>query len=546
MNLIWLLLHTSKSVFLIAIFTGLLSGSCSARLIVLINNAVSYKSIPTNNLLWNFIGLTLVTLMSSIISQILLIKISQKIIFNIRISLSTKILSCPLIYFEEITPSRTLAVLTDDIQSFSEAVFVIPFLCINSALILGCLIYLFLLSWILCLVTIACIVIGIFTIQTMLNRARYFLASAREENDNLYKHFGAIIEGFKELKLHIQRRKAFLSEVLQPTAHSCRRYNVNSLTIFATASVWGQLIFFITIGLLLFSPHHLLAESNVILASYVLTLTYLMKPLGGILEMLPALNKASVALDKIESLGLSLASNHESYSLTQTETNKSWKHLELLGVTHTYRREQEEKSFILGPINLDLYPGELVFLVGGNGSGKSTLAKLVTGLYSPEAGEIRLDTQSITSENQEWYRQHFSVVFADFYLFDRLLGLVSSELDKSSQQYLIQLQLENRVQIKDGILSTTLLSQGQRKRLALLTAYLEDRPIYVFDEWASDQDPLFKDIFYNKLLPELKNRGKAVLVISHDNHYFYLADRIIKMDYGKLEFNRKVSEPNAY
>jgi putative ATP-binding cassette transporter len=130
------------------------------------------------------------------------------------------------------------------------------------------------------------------------------------------------------------------------------------------------------------------------------------------------------------------------------------------------------------------------------------------------------------------------VVFSDFYLFEELLGLKNSYLDAQATKYLQQLQLDHKVKVENGQLSTTALSQGQRKRLALLTAYLEDRPIYLFDEWAADQDPVFKEIFYTKLLPELRSRGKTVLVISHDDRYFHLADRIIKLDYGKIEYDK--------
>jgi len=195
----------------------------------------------------------------------------------------------------------------------------------------------------------------------------------------------------------------------------------------------------------------------------------------------------------------------------------------------------------VGPIDLSLHPREVVFIVGGNGSGKSTLAKLITGLYLPEAGEIYLNGQLIGANNREWYRQHFAVVFSDFYLFDRLLGLDRQDLDQQAQQYLRQLQLDHKVTIRDGQLSTTALSQGQRKRLALLTAYLEDRPIYLFDEWASDQDPVFKEMFYTQFLPQLRSQGKTVLVISHDDHYFDQADRIIKLDYGQIKLEQAQS-----
>jgi putative ATP-binding cassette transporter len=168
--------------------------------------------------------------------------------------------------------------------------------------------------------------------------------------------------------------------------------------------------------------------------------------------------------------------------------------------------------------------------------------KLLTGLYAPETGRIEFDGQSITDTNQEWYRQQFSVVFSDFYLFDRLLGLdnVNSNGDRIARDYLEKLHLDRKVKINNGVFSSTALSQGQRKRLALLTAYLEDRSIYVFDEWASDQDPAFKKIFYTQLLPELRSRGKAVVVVSHDDRYFDLADRIVKLDYGKIEYDKNM------
>jgi putative pyoverdin transport system ATP-binding/permease protein len=175
-----------------------------------------------------------------------------------------------------------------------------------------------------------------------------------------------------------------------------------------------------------------------------------------------------------------------------------------------------------------------VFLVGGNGSGKTTLAKVLAGLYAPESGEIRLNGRTVTASDREAYRQHFSVVFADFYLFERLVGLGRPDLDAQATQYLRHLRLDTKVSVTEGAFSTTELSQGQRKRLALLTAYLEDRPVYLFDEWAADQDPVFKKVFYTQLLPELKARGKTVLVISHDDRYFGMADRVIRLDYGKL------------
>jgi putative ATP-binding cassette transporter len=282
------------------------------------------------------------------------------------------------------------------------------------------------------------------------------------------------------------------------------------------------------------------------LTGYVFAIVFLMGPLSGVLGSLSMFGRASAALRKVEQLGITLSARSGDHCpIARTAEMPGFQRLELVGVTHSYHREKEDDHFMLGPINLQFHPGELVFLVGGNGSGKSTLAKVITGLYPPEKGVICVDGRVVDDRSRDDYRQYFSAVFADFYLFDNLLGQPSPELDAQAREYLELLHLDHKVKVTDGILSTTQLSQGQRKRLALLNAYLEDRPFYLFDEWASDQDPLFKEIFYTQLLPELKARKKTILVITHDDHYFHLADRIVKLDYGHVATMPSTPAPAA-
>lgn len=539
MNLIYFLLRSSWGMVAIAIVTGFLSGGSSAGLIALISAAAnSSNNSPLTSIAWGFLGLVIVALITSITSQVMLIRLSQNAVLQLRMRLSRQILASELSHLEQLGNPRLLATLTEDVQAVANAVYIIPFLCIDLAMVLGCLVYITWLSWLVFLSVVLLMLVGVGSCQWLLNRGEKLLALARDDQDVLFKHLGTITAGVKELKLNYQRRQSFLTNNLQSTAKKFRNHNVEGLTLFATTTSWGKLLFFFAIGFLLFALPKLLTISPQTLSGFILTFTYLMLPMDNIVNNLPQISKANVALQKIESLGLSLASRAE-VSTVPPDLQSNWQRIEFKGVTHTYYRETEESGFILGPIDLTLYPQELLFIVGGNGSGKSTLAKLITGLYIPENGEILLDNQLITEQNREWYRQHFSVVFSDFYLFDELLGLENQNLDIQASKYLKLLQLDHKVKVENGQLSTTALSQGQRKRLALLTAYLEDRPIYLFDEWAADQDPIFKEIFYTQLLPELQNRGKTILVISHDDRYFNLADRIIKLDYGKIEYSKQ-------
>jgi len=528
MNIIWLLLEESWLNVAIAVITGLISGICNARLIVLTNVVISGDL--GQNLVWNFAGLAVIALATGIVSQFLLIDLAQGAVFRLRLRLSQSILSAPLRQLETLGANRLLATLTEDVQAISNSVFVIPFICVDIAVIVGCLAYLSWLSGIVFLAVIVFMGLAIATVQVLISKIYKQLELAREEDDLLYKHFRSITDGIKELKLHSRRRQEFIDLELQVSAKKSRHFRSLAFKTVAIATSGGEVMFFILLAMLLFGLPRITSVSGTLLGAYILTLTYLIKPIQGILERLPNLFSASVAVKKVRTMGLELAKSAE-LNTKVTEPNFNWQYLKINQISHSYQNDQDS-HFVLGTLDLTLKAGELVFIIGGNGSGKSTLAKIITGLYIPEKGNIELDGIAISDENREWYRQHFSAIFSDFYLFNRLLGVENRE--QEVQKYLRELQLDSKVQVQNRVLSTTSLSSGQRKRLALLTAYLEDRPIYLFDEWASDQDPTFREIFYKQLLPDLKLRGKTILVISHDDRYFQIADRVIKLEYGKI------------
>jgi putative ATP-binding cassette transporter len=208
--------------------------------------------------------------------------------------------------------------------------------------------------------------------------------------------------------------------------------------------------------------------------------------------------------------------------------------LKIDAVCHRFPGLTDENPLTLGLIDLTVQEGEILFIVGGNGSEKTTLAMLLLGLYEPERGHIELNGIIVDQINLPLYRQYFSAIFADFHVFDEIYFEEDREIFIQAMHYLEKLELDHKVRIEANRFSSTSLSLGQRKRMALVSSCLEDRPIYLFDEWAADQDPAFKRVFYMELLPELKQRGKTVIVVSHDDSYFHCADRIVKLIDGAL------------
>ena len=606
---------------IIATIAGLASGSANAMLISLINRSVHDGYIE--EALIEFVILCALILVTSVLSQFVLIYLSQNAIYELRVKLSKNILSSPLEHLERLQENRLIATLTDDVRTLAHSVSAIPNICIDLATVIGCFVYLAWVSGLFFAITVVTMVMTIGFVQMKLNKAQNLFTKARDEEDTLFKHFKAVISGTKELKLHRNRREDFVRQNLEGSANRLRQKNTTAMKSFAVANGLGQFSQFASLGFILFALPIFFHIPLSLLATYVLTSTFIALPMQNLLHRVPELLRGNVALRKIERMKLSLQSLAEFETVPDATCDRCT--IELHQLTYLYHPEGEhplphehpeglgkghpegnnhrdpkhskvpfnggrnnqengknnhssasfppphptnskngkgqpmkfpppphhfpnngqfmglpdsEKGFLLGPISLSFSPGEITFIVGGNGSGKSTLAKLITGLYAPQSGSIYLNGKAINDQSIEWYRQHFSTIFADFYLFESYLGFKGKNLDEKVKSYLKSLQLDHKVTVENGVLSTTNLSSGQRKRLALLSAFLEDRPVYLFDEWASDQEPMFRDLFYKKILVNLKKRGKTVIVISHDDRYFHLADHIIKLDYGQVEFDR--------
>ncbi|MMZ61565.1 ABC transporter ATP-binding protein YojI [compost metagenome] len=255
-------------------------------------------------------------------------------------------------------------------------------------------------------------------------------------------------------------------------------------------------------------------------------------PVNSILNTYPVFLQVRISWRRIEELSgeiTELQNVDDPFNKPLSEPEMA--ELAVHDVQYQYCRDGQG-LFSVGPFRLTFRRGTITFITGGNGSGKTTLGKLITGLYTPASGFITIDNQPVDSEQLGGY---FSAIFNDFYLFKRLYGIDCSDKQGKINELLNRLQLSDKVTIQDDRLSTTTdLSTGQKKRLALLLTYLEDKPICLFDEWAADQDPEYRHYFYHVILPEMKKEGKCIIAITHDDRFFHLADELIKLEQGKM------------
>ncbi|MBL8150678.1 MAG: ATP-binding cassette domain-containing protein, partial [Blastocatellia bacterium] len=381
-----------------AVAASIFGGASSAVMIAFINSAIAEPLPLGSKWLYLFIVITLTVLISRLASEFLLINLSQKAIYELRMALCQQILSTGLRKLEEIGAAKLLVVLTDDITVITHAMMDIPTICVSFMMFVVSFIYLAWLSTKLLIFVLLFVLSGV-TFYYLLQRrglSTFFLA--REEEDTLFKHFRALLEGSKELKINKEREEIFINKFLDQTSLLLKKHNSSSLRVFATANVLAIILFYLLVGcLLLLFPHFISVERSV-LTGYIFVVLFMLGPLGHFLAAIPNIGRANIVLNKISSLGI--LTPHK--LIPDTLNIQNWRYLELVSITHSYYREDEGRCFTLGPVDLTFNRGEIVFLVGGNGSGKTTLSRLFEALPDGQHAEFSSLKYSVTDSGTNY------------------------------------------------------------------------------------------------------------------------------------------------
>ena len=550
--------------FLKVILLNLINAAVSVGIIAYINQ--TFISQPVfSTLSWSSLGqfalLVLLLLVTTFVSQYALTCLGHKFVYELRTKLVKQIIDTTVPQIDHLGSARLLASLSTDIQSITVAFVRMPELVQGVILSVGVGLYLGWLSLPLLLIVMFWIAMTIWISTLLVKHVYTHLTKLREINDVLYQDYQSIIEGRKELSLNQHRAEKLYTDDFLAHAKSYEKTVTKSDTFHLSAVNWSNIMMFASIGVI-FAISNYLGISMGIATTFSLTILFMQSPLLHAVGAYPTLQTAQVALDKIQSLELA-----EYQPLFRTDnTSQHWQTISLTDVNYRYNvsnnsvsnasdnasnssvsnsndtdaqalitKDSDHSGNILKDVNLTLRRGDVVFLIGANGSGKSTLAKIITGIFTPTTGAVTIDKQPVDSQNNADYRQLYSAIFSDQHIFKQLIGRQGRQPDKALvNAWLHKLDLQDKISVADNQLSTDKLSQGQRKRLAMLIAVAEQKDILLLDEWAADQDPAFRRVFYQTLIPELKALGKTLFIISHDDGYFEHADRLLLMKEGRL------------
>ncbi|MCC0805166.1 cyclic peptide export ABC transporter [Methylobacterium sp. W2] len=524
---IWPLVAASSAI-------GALSGLATATVLAKVNTAIHAEGGLSDTFVPVFLGLVLLGVGGSLLSGLGSALASGRINAGLNRDLADMILTAPIDRIEQLGRHKVLASLNTDAATLSTAVSMLSGLIIHSGVTLGCLVYMLTLSAPLFAITLLVFGLGSYAENVLRRRAMVHYRTRRALADTMQKHFQSLTEGSRELRLSRPRRMRMRDGALASSIEELRRNRFRSDTLLEFSYLTKKLALFATIAAIV-TCKATLGIDNAVLSGFVLVLLYIELPVSYILAVLPEIGRARIAYQRIAefSAGRSV-SEPNLLAPEDTQLPRTIGDIELRGVSHTFPAAEGKPGFTLGPIDLTVRRGEILFIVGENGSGKTTLIKLILGLYPPQTGTLFLDGAPVTDETRDAYRQHFSAVFFDYYLFDDLVLPVGANPEAAANAYLETLDLAHKVTIRDGAFSTIDLSAGQRKRLALIQASLDGRPVLVLDEWAAEQDPTYRRLFYTELLPALQREGRTLIVISHDDRYFDAADRVIHLKDGAI------------
>ncbi|CAM3904279.1 cyclic peptide export ABC transporter [Pseudoalteromonas sp. A22] len=475
-----------------------------------------------------FFSLCLLILIFRTVSQIMLTAVSLNLTMKVRENLYQRVSSSPIDVLEKIGSPRIINTMTMDVRRIVDGASMAPPMLVSLATVAGMMFYIWIENSKVFYFVCSALLVGVISYQIPIFIGRKYMLRARELMDELQEGFRGVILGAKELKLNRKKKDNFIKDELLAVESKIESTNIRAETVLTSAMNYGDMIGFFAIGLLAFVYVNYEQVSNSELIAIIMILLYISSPVGAILSAIPVFISANVSYKRMEEIYAEMVDED---SFDEELELPCWQQIQLKNVTYTYN---DEHAFKAGPVDLTIKKGQITFIVGGNGSGKSTISKVITQHYYPTTGHVCFDDVQINRSNINSYRQTICSIYSDYYLFKTLHGidLQCPKVNAKIHQLIKDLALDGKIKFENGRFSTTKLSDGQRRRLALLVAVMEDKDLYVFDEWAADQDAVFRKVFYEQILPELKQKGKAVVAISHDDRYFHLADQIIKFESG--------------
>jgi len=536
-QVVQLLLRESPDAWRRALIVAGIAGVGNAAILGIINRSASLASADSSLLNFRllllfgmcmlafFLGKRYALIQSSVVVE--------QMIKDRLIRVSNKIRHTELELVESLGHGELFTKLCQDTSLISQSGLILVNAAQQSLVLLFCLCYIAVLSFPAFAVTLGTIAVGVVVYFHHAESAQGLLLRLKEKESRLVDALDHMIDGFKEIRLNQKKSDAVFSEFTD-LSEAVRSLKIDTQITFLIDIMFSDVFFYSLLAIVVFLLPRFSHTTGSIVLMTTAAILFIMGPLQLVVQAAPVFQRAKAAITNLAALEDKLDRASTSGDGPIDSRWRGFEKISIDSVIFTYsERDSAGGAFSVGPLSTHIRRGETVFIVGGNGSGKTTVLKLLTGLYYPHSGAIRVDRELLTRGNVQNYRELFSTVFSQFHLFDRLYGMEDAD-PEVVQATLEEMELSGKTRFEAGRFTDINLSTGQRKRLALAVTLLENKEILVFDEWAADQDPHFRKYFYEVVLKRLKDEGKTVIAVTHDERFWNHADRVIKMEYGSI------------
>jgi cyclic peptide transporter len=549
MGIFEILQKRSKFFYLLLVLLSLSNGLWSGALLLVVNNTINKVPIPyfPNHGYLIFLCLIVVSFMATKYFQLYMIGLTANISYELEMSIVKKIRFAAFEAFKKIGNEKVYTIIQDAQTVSTSPEYVLQLINSLVTVLIG-MVYMFLISPLGTVLILLVITFLAFTYYFRNKQIGKDLASLREMSDTHYRSLSDLLLGFREIKMSSTKSNNLVNKFIDTNRAQYRDLHSSVLARYLNNDLSGSYSWYLIIGFIVFALPAMLTLDFGQITTFLVTLLYLMGPIGILISILPSYSRMKVSYDRLKAFEKQVetaaevkAAQHEGVPGGMPDTGQ-FEELHLHNVHYEYFDEKKNEVFSLKDINFTITRGEVVIITGGNGSGKSTFINILAGLYRPSSGVLCLNGVPVNTSNYPDYRDRISAVFSDHYLFKE--NYENYELLSSNhllKHYIQLMWMESIAQIDEGRNRISIdLSKGQQKRLALIHALLENKDLLILDEWAAEQDPQFRSYFYETILPELKRMGKTIVAVTHDDAYFRCAERIIKFDCGTIVYDKSM------
>ncbi len=533
-----LIVKEDKGSWLKIVMAACLAGLLQGCIVVIINQAAGNITQGGLNLRYFFLFCVTIAAygLASYFASMQTTKVTEQVLFSTYVGIADKIRHANTMAFESIGKSKIYTTLHTNTDIILESSKLLAGIGAAVVMILFCAVYIAMMSHSAILAIVIFYLFGVFVYVTNFKRARRLLDDANEQSQRFRGLFSYFLEGFKEIKVDEKKSKDLFINYIKKQSKQAKSSRIRSENQLTVNTVFVQSCYYIIIAMVIFLLPRITTIEPVVIVKIAVVVLFSYGSMTRIVMAIPLLLKSEHAIKNLDQLNDLLSQSTESakpYNGQFLNLDYTKATINVQDIMFHYSGNEDSSAFSIGPANFEISPGQIIFITGSNGSGKTTLLKLLCGLYQPSQGNLAINGQRIDEKNYDDYRNLFSVIFSDYYIFDRFYGQQRVD-DKLVNKMLTRLGLGDRLRWMDGQFSNLNVSAGQKKRLALILGYLDESPYLIMDEVAADLDPLFRKYFYEEFLQQLVSQGKTIIAVSHDDKYFSRADRLINIEQGKI------------